>query len=239
MRRMGFIATLGLPAVVFATALQAGSFEGYLVDVRGAVVRTPYGECIRTGYWDRSYAQPECDELLEARSIYRVEKKKAVEEGRPAPAKPAIMVEMERKMAPPPQPEPAVVEQPVVAAVEVGEVAVGETVTEIEESASTPPEPEIVLVDRTEVGNGESLWSIADRPEVYGNARMWPLLLCSNRDQIVDADLIYSGQLLRVDRTHAAAAVAAAISHADMRGEWELGEVEDVDLEYLAVHCSR
>ncbi len=63
--------------------------------------------------------------------------------------------------------------------------------------------------------------------------------MCANKEQIVDADLIYAGQVLAIPQQSSAAEVAAAITHANQRGEWELGEVEDSDLKYLALHCSR
>ncbi|MBT5370169.1 MAG: hypothetical protein HOL17_00425, partial [Gammaproteobacteria bacterium] len=51
--------------------------------------------------------------------------------------------------------------------------------------------------------------------------------------------LIYAGQVIAVPHESSTAAEEAATTHANMRGDWELGEVEDTDLEYLALHCSR
>lgn len=216
MKKMDYAAWISLPALALSSSIQAGSFEGYLVDSMGAIVHTPYGECIHTGYWDKSYAQPECDEVLEIRSKYAVAVEKAKEEGLPAPEKPAEIVALET----------AVVEEvEPTAVVEVG----------MPESADSA----IQKLTEVEVGDLDSLWTIAANEQVYGNAELWPLLLCANREQIVDADLIYAGQVLNIPQESTAADVEAAIMHATMRGEWELGEVEDSDLEYLAVHCNR
>ena len=35
--------------------------SGYVTDTRGALVKTPYGLCVRTGYWTPSLATAECD----------------------------------------------------------------------------------------------------------------------------------------------------------------------------------
>lgn len=45
---------------------------------------------------------------------------------------------------------------------------------------------------------GETLWSIAEAPGVYGDPLMWPLLYRFNRDQIKDPSRIYPGQQLRI-----------------------------------------
>lgn len=216
MKKMDVAAWMALPALALTSSLQAGSFEGYLTDSTGSIVRTPYGECIHTGYWSKEYAQPECDQVLEVRAKYAFDVEKAEKEGQPAPAKPAIIAEME---------EAKVEEVAPAATVTVGEV----------ESADSAVEK----LSQIEVGDLDSLWSIAANEQVYGNAELWPLLLCANKEQIVDADLIYAGQVLAIPQQSSAAEVAAAITHANQRGEWELGEVEDSDLKYLALHCSR
>ncbi len=216
MKKMDVAAWMALPALTLTTSLQAGSFEGYLTDSTGNIVRTPYNECVHTGYWTKEYAQPECDEVLEVRAKYAFDVEKAEKEGLPAPAKPAIIAEME--------------------AAKIEEVAPSATVTvgEVESADSA-----LQKLSEVEVGDLDSLWTIAANEQVYGNAELWPLLLCANKEQIVDADLIYAGQVLSVPQQSSAAEVAAAITHANQRGEWELGEVEDSDLEYLALHCSR
>jgi nucleoid-associated protein YgaU len=44
------------------------------------------------------------------------------------------------------------------------------------------------------VKKGDSLWAIAARKSVYGDAFLWPLLYRQNRDQVSDPDLIYVRQ---------------------------------------------
>ncbi|MBT3196863.1 MAG: LysM peptidoglycan-binding domain-containing protein [Gammaproteobacteria bacterium] len=224
MKKKEYAALLALPALALTTSLQAGSFEGYLTDSMGNIIHTPYGECIHTGFWNKSYAQPECDAILEIRSKYAVAVEVAEKSGEPIPAKPPEIVEM----------EVAKIEEPVTnATVKIG----------MPESADMTPEvapmAAVVHLSEVEVSDGESLWSISANEQVYGSSELWPLLLCANREQIVDADLIYPGQQISIPQNVSAAAKEAAIQHADMRGEWELGEVEDSDLEYLAIHCNR
>ncbi|MFQ5699725.1 MAG: LysM peptidoglycan-binding domain-containing protein [Myxococcota bacterium] len=45
---------------------------------------------------------------------------------------------------------------------------------------------------------GETLWSIAEAPGVYGDPLMWPLIYRFNRDQIKDPARIYPGQQLQI-----------------------------------------
>ena len=166
----------------------AASFEGYLTTTSGKIVRTPYGECIKTGSWNRGYAQPECDQALEQRAM------KAAAQGLLGSS---------------------------------ADVTVG------------TPLAERGKVSMYEVSRGESLWVIASRPEVFGDAKQWPRLLCANRKQIRDADLVYPGQVLDVVQVATAEERAAAARHAATRGPWEVGYTEDADLEYLALHCNR
>ncbi|MBT3845980.1 MAG: hypothetical protein HON68_09205, partial [Gammaproteobacteria bacterium] len=72
MKKLDYAALLALPALALTTSLQAGSFEGYLIDTKGNIIHTPFGECIHTGFWNKEYAQPQCDEILEIRSKYAV-----------------------------------------------------------------------------------------------------------------------------------------------------------------------
>ncbi|MCL2760612.1 MAG: LysM peptidoglycan-binding domain-containing protein [Desulfuromonadales bacterium] len=53
---------------------------------------------------------------------------------------------------------------------------------------------------RYTVKGGESLPQIASRPEVYGDAALWPLLYKANRDQIRDPAVLWPGQVLRIPR---------------------------------------
>ncbi len=50
------------------------------------------------------------------------------------------------------------------------------------------------------VSDGELLWIIAKRPDVYGDPFLWPLLYQANRDQIKDPRKIYAGQTLTIPR---------------------------------------
>jgi len=86
---------------------------------------------------------------------------------------------------------------------------------------------------KVEVARGDSLWSISGSSEVYNNPYQWPLIYKANRDQIKDADLIYPGQMLTVDRNPTAAEVESAVDHARNRGAWSIGVVEESDRNYL------
>jgi nucleoid-associated protein YgaU len=83
------------------------------------------------------------------------------------------------------------------------------------------------------VVRGDSLWRIAGKSEVYGNAYQWPLIYKANADKIRDADLIQPGQELAVDKAPLAADVEAAVRHAKTRGSWSVGAVEESDKAYL------
>ncbi len=50
------------------------------------------------------------------------------------------------------------------------------------------------------VEEGETLWSIAARKDIYSDALLWPLLYQANRDQIKDPQQIYPGQALIIPR---------------------------------------
>lgn len=83
------------------------------------------------------------------------------------------------------------------------------------------------------VGRGDSLWDISGKRDVYGNAYQWPLLYKSNSDKIADADLIYPGQNLAVNRSASGSEVSAAVRHAKTRGSWSLGSKESSDMAFL------
>lgn len=69
-----------------------------------------------------------------------------------------------------------------------------------ETAAPTVTGPSLEKMDSYPVRQDQSLWSIAGRPEVYGNPFKWLLLYHANRDQIFDPDLIYPGMILMVPR---------------------------------------
>ena len=81
---------------------------------------------------------------------------------------------------------------------------------------------------------GDHLWGISSQPKVYGDPYQWPLLFKRNRSDITDADLIYPGQVLHIDRDANEHQIQQAIDHAKTRGAWSLGVTEASDLEYLA-----
>ncbi|MDT8404637.1 LysM peptidoglycan-binding domain-containing protein [Sulfuriflexus sp.] len=84
------------------------------------------------------------------------------------------------------------------------------------------------------VERGDNLWNISGKDSIYGDPYQWPLIYKANRSQIKDADLIYPGQDLSIDRAVTSAAVNAAVQHAKTRGAWALGVVEESDKAYLA-----
>ena len=81
---------------------------------------------------------------------------------------------------------------------------------------------------------GEHLWGISGYSQVYNDPYQWPLIFKRNRDQIEDADLIYPGQELKIQRDLSEEQIAQAIEHAKTRGAWSLGPTEASDLDYLS-----
>ena len=67
-------------------------------------------------------------------------------------------------------------------------------------SVALPMERSVKLRLNYTVGEGELLWTIAKRPDVYGDPLLWPLLYQANRDQIKDPRKIYVGQTLTIPR---------------------------------------
>lgn len=95
-------------------------------------------------------------------------------------------------------------------------------------------EPVTTGAETYTVQRGDSLWHISGRGDVYGNPYQWPLIYKANTDKINDADLIYPGQNLTIDRSASSAEIDAAVRHARTRGAWSLGTVEESDRAYLA-----
>lgn len=81
-----------------------------------------------------------------------------------------------------------------------------------QEAAQAPPEPEPEPqpLRQVKVVTGEDLAAIAARPDVYGDALLWPLIYKSNRDQIKDPREIYAGQVLIIPRDKSPAEQDAA-----------------------------
>ena len=84
------------------------------------------------------------------------------------------------------------------------------------------------------VVSGDNLWTISAKDDVYANPYQWPLIYKANRDKINDADLIFAGQALDIDRSASSADTDAAIQHAKTRGAWSIGVTEESDKAYLA-----
>lgn len=103
---------------------------------------------------------------------------------------------------------------------------------EMAKQAEAKPEP--MASGSYTVVSGDTLWGISARSEIYGNPYQWPLIFKANRSQIKDADLIYPGQNLVIQRDASAADIDAAVNHARTRGAWSLGVVEASDEAYLA-----
>jgi nucleoid-associated protein YgaU len=59
------------------------------------------------------------------------------------------------------------------------------------------------------VARGDCLWWIAEKPPVYNDPFLWPVIFNANREQIRNPDLIFPGQVLAVPR--------AGVSLADIR----------------------
>ena len=85
-----------------------------------------------------------------------------------------------------------------------------------------------------DVVGGDSLWSISGKSEIYADPYQWPLIYKANRDKIKDADLIYPGQSLAVNRNPTASETEMAIDHARNRGACSIGVVEESDRKYLS-----
>jgi len=103
--------------------------------------------------------------------------------------------------------------------------------------AATPAQPAAPAKpadDSYVVVKGDCLWCISAKNDIYGDPYNWPLLYKHNSDQIKDADLIYPGQELKVQRGASDAAIQQAQEHAKQRGAWTLGVTEESDKAFLA-----
>ena len=52
------------------------------------------------------------------------------------------------------------------------------------------------------VGQGENLYSIANKRKIYNDGLLWPLIYKANRDQIKDPEQIFPGQHLSITHQH-------------------------------------
>lgn len=101
-------------------------------------------------------------------------------------------------------------------------------------AAAMGPETTAPANDSYTVVNGDSLWAISGKSDIYGDVYQWPLIYKANSGQIKDADLIYPGQELTINRGASEAEINAAINHAKTRGAWSIGVTEESDKAYLA-----
>ena len=101
-------------------------------------------------------------------------------------------------------------------------------------AAAAEAAPMAKMGEMYKVVRGDCLWGISEQSNIYGNPYKWPLIFKANKSQIKDADLIYPGQELTIDRDASAAAIDAAIQHAKTRGAWSVGPIESTDTAYLA-----
>lgn len=69
-----------------------------------------------------------------------------------------------------------------------------------EESAQTPVPGASESYDTYVVQKGESLWSIAAKPEVYGKATRWRRIFDANRDVLKSPDRLRPGMTLKIPR---------------------------------------
>jgi len=118
------------------------------------------------------------------------------------------------------------------------EVAAGQTSSEewcdrYPTSFLCQEEAPVPVISAYVVQAGDHLWGISSQPKVYGDPYQWPLLFKRNRADITDADLIYPGQMIQIEREMSDAQIQEAIDHARSRGAWVLGVVEGSDLRYL------
>jgi len=102
-------------------------------------------------------------------------------------------------------------------------------------AAAMGPAVSAAADDSYTVVKGDSLWAISGMSQIYNDVYQWPLILRANTDKINDADLIYPGQVLTIERGVSDADVQAAIKHAKTRGAWAVGPVEASDKAYLGM----
>ena len=109
----------------------------------------------------------------------------------------------------------------------------GDWCTRHPDSFVCQPSAPVPSISAYVVQGGDHLWGISSQPKVYGDPYQWPLLFKRNRADIRDADLIYPGQLIQIERDLTDFQIQEAIDHARTRGAWSLGVTEATDLKYL------
>jgi len=105
----------------------------------------------------------------------------------------------------------------------------GETKEEIAAAKAEEMKESLAKKEQTEQANkikeytvvkGDTLWDISDRE--YMNPFMWPLIYWANKDNIKDPDLIFPGQLFKINRDYFYSEKEKAIDFAKNRGPWSL-----------------
>ncbi|MEA1928478.1 MAG: hypothetical protein U9N73_09750 [Candidatus Auribacterota bacterium] len=90
-------------------------------------------------------------------------------------------------------------------------------VSAVPEAGLTPGQTGTYLVQ-----DGENLWEIAGKPEVYDDPYRWLLLYHANRDQIFEPDLIYPGMVLLVPHYPGLEEMDRSPDNQDISAETEL-----------------
>jgi hypothetical protein len=68
------------------------------------------------------------------------------------------------------------------------------------------------------VAANDNLWRIAEKPEVYGNAYLWPLIWHANADRLKEPSALYTGMKLRIPSNPSVLEVTDAIDYARRNG---------------------
>ncbi|MGE5625897.1 MAG: LysM peptidoglycan-binding domain-containing protein [Bacillota bacterium] len=84
------------------------------------------------------------------------------------------------------------------------------------------------------VVKGDSLWRIAGKSDVYGNAYEWPLIYKANTDKIKHADLIYPKQQFDVMKNPLKTDADSAADYAKHRGAWRGHKADKKDKKYAS-----
>ncbi len=89
-----------------------------------------------------------------------------------------------------------------------------------EMKASMAKQDKVEKVKKYTVVKGDTLWDISDKE--YMNPFMWPLIYWANKDNIKDPDLIFPGQIFKINRDYYYSEKEEAINFAKSRGPWSL-----------------
>lgn len=95
-------------------------------------------------------------------------------------------------------------------------------------------ESDVFKTVRYRVKKGDSLWTIAAKLDIYGDALSWPLIYRNNVALLNDPDLIKPGMVLEIKHGFSDMEVFKAQQHAKKRGAWKLGQQEMSDVLYLS-----